>query len=118
MSVRMLSTNIGLFGRFVVLALAFVEWLSVVLFVYSLERFSQKFLVKLSAAAFAILCVVGVVIAQRELYQPANSARFSVNEFDVVVISECTVTLFILFRGLLKLRYKGTPDRIDKHRVP
>jgi|SRR5215467_4798347 len=98
-----LANNLGLLGRLTVLLLACIEWVVILSYVYCLKRFRQKYLVRLSALILTLLCMIGVRIAQRVLYNPVRSGRLSVNEFDVVVIAESAVSLFILFYGLRKL---------------
>jgi len=100
MLVMILSSNMGVLGRLAVLLLACTEWAFTLLYVYCLKRFRQNFLVKLIAAILAISSGVGVGIAQRQLYQPVHSGRLSVHEFDVVVVAEGAVSLFILFYGM------------------
>jgi hypothetical protein len=95
-----LPSNMGALGRIAVLLLASAEWASVLLYVYCLKRFQKNFLVKLIAAIVAISSGVAVGIVQRQLYQPVHSGRLSVHEFDVVVVAESVVSIFILFYGM------------------
>jgi hypothetical protein len=65
-------------------------------------------MVRLIAAIVTILCGLGVVIAQRQLYQPVNSGRLSVHEYGIVVIAESAVSLSILFYRLRRYQQKRT----------
>jgi hypothetical protein len=103
----MMMGNLSLLERLAVLLLALVEWGATLLYVYCLNRFHGKFAVRVIAAMATILCGLGVVILQRQLYQPVHSGRLSVNEFDIVVITESAISLFILFYGMRKFRVKS-----------
>lgn len=105
-----LSNNPGLLGRLIVFFLALLEWAFMFQYVYCMERFRENFGIRLISAVLVILGSLGVIIAQGKLYQPISLGRFSVNEFNVVVIAEGCVSLFILFYGLRKFRTKGTID--------
>jgi hypothetical protein len=113
-----LSSNISLLGRLVVLILAFAEWALMLLYVYCLKRFRQNYLVKLSLLVLTLLCLIGVPIAQRQLYQPVSAGRLSMNEFDVVVIIEAAVSIFILFYGMRKFWRRWAPDTSGQDGVP
>jgi len=84
----------------VVLLLALSLWVSVLFYVYCLKRFRQIFLVKLVAAILALFILLAAIVIQGQLYQPVRADRFSVSEFNVVVITEGTVALFALFFGM------------------
>jgi hypothetical protein len=94
------TSNVGLVGHLVVLLLAVSEWAFVLLFVYCLKRFRTNFPIKLTSAVFVILASFVTIIGQRQIYQPVSISRLSINEFDIVVIAEKTVSLFILFYGI------------------
>jgi hypothetical protein len=88
------------YGRIAVLLLALSAWAFVFLYVYCLKRFRHNFLVKLIALILALFTFFGAVVTQGQLYQRVRAGRFSVNEFNVVVIAESAVALFILFYGM------------------
>jgi len=100
-------SNVGLAGHLVVLLLAVSEWAFVLLYVYCLERFRTNFPIKITTAILAILASFATIIAQRQIYQPVNLGRLTVNEFNVIVITEKAVSLFILFYGLRKYSIKS-----------
>jgi len=94
------ASNVGLIGHLGVLLLAVNEWAFVLLYVYCLKRFHRNFTAKLMCAALAILASICAVIAQRQIYKPVYAGRLSVNEFNIVVVAEKVVSLFILFYGM------------------
>ena len=100
------TSNVGLVGHLVVLLLAVSEWAFVLLYVFCLKRFQTNFPIKLISAVLAIFAGFAAVIAQRQIYQPVSAGRLSVNEFNVVVIAEKAVSLFILFYGIRKYSIK------------
>jgi hypothetical protein len=102
-----MTGNVGLVGHLAVLLLALNEWVFVLLYVYCLKRFHKNFPIKLIGAALAILASFGALITQRQIYQPVTSGRLSVNEFNVVVVAEKAVSLFILFYGMRKFWVKS-----------
>ena len=93
------SGNLSVTGHLIVLLLALIEWSFVLLFVYCVKRFRTNLLVKLLTAGLSLLATVGAAIGQRLLYQPVNTSRFTVNEFDFVVIAESAIAVFILLYG-------------------
>ena len=100
--------------------LALIEWAFVLLYVYCLKRFQKNYRIKLLAASLVWLTMLGAAIAQRQLYQPVRAGRFfSINEYDVVVIAENAVALFILFYGMRdhwhKLDSKKEIESPEKH---
>jgi hypothetical protein len=101
-----LSDNLGLLGRLAILLLALNEWAFVLFYVYCLKRFQKNFLMKLVAAILALLSAFGAVIAQGQIYHPVRASRLSVSEFNVVVIVENAVALFILFYGMRNFWHK------------
>jgi hypothetical protein len=103
----LMTSNVGLVGHLAVLLLALNEWGFVFLYVYCLKRFHKNFRIKLISAALAILASLGAVIAQRQIYQPVRDGGLFVNEFNVVVMAEKTVSLTILFYGIRKSGVKS-----------
>jgi hypothetical protein len=96
------TSNLGLVGHLVVLLLAVSEWAFVLLYAFCLKKFQTNFPIKLISAVLAIFASFAALIVQRQLYQPVSTGRLSVNEFNVVVITEKAVSLFILYYGIRK----------------
>jgi hypothetical protein len=106
MRVRELMPVLGLdpYGRLVIVFFAFVEWASVLLYAYCLRRFNKNELAKLLTAILALSTSAAATVVDREICRPVAFGRSFLNEFDIVVIVEKSVSLLILFYGLWKLR--------------